>query len=236
MQSIIELDLVGSTNEHAKGLAKNGYPAGTIVWAHEQTAGKGRHGNTWTSNRGNLFMSVILRPDLSVALVGQLSFLAAVALAECLDEILPRSAQLTLKWPNDVLLSSKKVAGILLESEIDGVRPVNWVVLGVGLNISSAPEEATQLSSFGIIPDLREMVEKIYLRVDALLDVLASQGFLPIQKAWMQRASGVGSNIKVRLTNETTEGKFLGIDTSGELMLELKDGSKRSITSGEVYL
>ena len=122
--SLIELESTGSTNDHAKQLARNGYPHGTVVWAHQQTAGRGRQGNSWISIPGNLFMTMILRPDKNAALSGQLSFVAAVALAETLKEWLPPTVQIALKWPNDLLLNGKKAAGILLESEINGVRSV----------------------------------------------------------------------------------------------------------------
>jgi len=137
--TLVELPAVGSTNDYAKDLARKGQSAFTVVWTHDQTAGKGRQGNTWTSIPGNLYMTMILRPGVNAERTGQLSFVAAVALAETLKEFLPSSAQITLKWPNDLLLNGKKAAGILLETEAGGAKPVDWVVIGMGVNVTGAP-------------------------------------------------------------------------------------------------
>ncbi|MDF3025488.1 MAG: biotin--[acetyl-CoA-carboxylase] ligase, partial [Alphaproteobacteria bacterium] len=110
--NLIELPTVGSTNDHAKQLARSGYPAFTAVWSHEQTAGKGRQGNSWTSVPGNLYLSILLRPAATPAQNGQLSFLAAVALAETVKEMMAKPGMIALKWPNDLLLNGKKAAGI----------------------------------------------------------------------------------------------------------------------------
>jgi len=233
---LVELEAVGSTNDHAKSLAKNGYPHGTIVRARAQTAGKGRHGNTWVSFDGNLYMSLVLRPDMNAALTGQLSFLAAVSLAEVLGEILPKENKIDLKWPNDVLLNGKKVAGILLETETNGVRPVNWVVIGLGLNVVGAPEGAVCLKHLGVETTADDMLEKIANRMVALYGIWKAKGFAPIQQSWMQFACRLGETINVRMSQETLSGKFLGIDSSGALLLEMEDGSKKQIASGEVYL
>lgn len=234
--TLIDLDAVGSTNEHAKTLAKNGYPAGTLVRAREQTAGKGRLGNSWTSFDGNLYMSLLLRPDMNATLIGQLSFLAAVALAEVLREQLPSTAAINLKWPNDLLLNGKKAAGILLETEANGVQPVNWVVMGLGLNIVGAPDGAISLKDIGVETNADEMLEKLANRIMSLYTVWRAKGFDPIRLAWMNYAYNVGGTINVRLPTETLQGKFLGIDRTGALQLQMTDDSVKLIASGEVYL
>jgi len=159
-------DAITSTNDEAKRLAREGAPGGTVVWAGEQTAGRGRRGRPWLSPRGNLYMSLILRPQAAPAQAAQLGFVAALALVDALDRFVPRGIELRLKWPNDVLANGRKLAGILLESETGGggetegqargsVAPakagmteanaaclssvVQFLVIGVGVNLAASP-------------------------------------------------------------------------------------------------
>lgn len=228
---------VDSTNTHAKMLAADGAPAGTLILAHEQTAGRGRHGNSWQSMTGNLFTSVILRPQILTADVGQLSFLIAVALAETLAQVLPQGAQLGLKWPNDILLEGRKCAGILLESEAGGSRQLPWVIAGMGVNLAVAPEGATSLAAIGakkLSPEeFLDVFEPILVQ---WYNRWQQEGFAPVQSAWSAYAVNRGQPIRVRLTREELTGVFEGIDHHGALQLRLPDNSLRLISSGEVYL
>lgn len=231
--ALVALDSVGSTNDHAKELASNGASEGTIVWAKEQTAGRGRHGNAWTSLPGNLFMTLILRPQTPAALTGQLSFLAAVALARTLRPLL--SEPLTLKWPNDILIGGKKSAGILLETEAAGLRPVPWVVIGIGVNVTDAPEGAASLRSLGIEVSAGEVLESLAGRLMSLYAAWKKDGFAPIRAEWLESAGNLGGEINVRLPKETFSGTFLGIDDSGALQLKMPDNTRKTIASGEVF-
>lgn len=227
--NLIELPAVGSTNDHAKQLARSGYPAFTTVWAHEQTAGKGRQGNSWISVPGNLYMSILLRPAATAAQNGQLSFLAAVALAETVKELMAKPGMIALKWPNDLLLNGKKAAGILLEAEED------WVVMGIGVNVAGAPDGATSLKDLGTETEAGQVLEKLIMRVKDLYDLWAKNGFTPIRSQWLHYAHNIGMTIQVRMPNETFSGKFLGIDDAGALEIEMPDGAKRAVCSGEVF-
>ncbi|MEZ0225264.1 MAG: biotin--[acetyl-CoA-carboxylase] ligase [Alphaproteobacteria bacterium] len=234
--SLVELESVGSTNDHAKQLARNGYPHGTIVWAHQQTAGRGRQGNTWTSMPGNLFMTMILRPEKNAAVTGQMSFVSAVALAETLKEWVPPSVTVALKWPNDVLLGGKKAAGILLEADSSGVHDVGWMIVGIGVNITAAPDGAACLKDFGHGGlEAGLVLEKLAKRLKTLYEIWRKTGFDLIRNEWMGYAHNIGATINVRLPRETISGKFIGIDTSGALQLEMQDGSRKDISSGEVF-
>ncbi len=233
-----ELASVDSTNTYAKARAVEGAAAGMLVFAHEQTAGRGRQGNTWEARPGNLYASLILRPRVTAANMGQLSFVIALALAEAMAEILPAATDIALKWPNDILLNGRKCAGILLESEgsfTDGQLP--WVVAGFGVNLVDAPEQAAHLAD----------ASGQRLTPMAFLDVAAphlcqryneweTTGFMGIQHNWLQRATHLHAKIGVRLVRETLSGVFEGIDAQGALQLRLDDGSLRHISSGEVYL
>lgn len=235
----IELQTVDSTNTYAKKMAEAGAAAGTLVFAHHQTAGRGRQGNVWDGFTGNLFATLILRPQVSAPHVGQLSFLFAVALADSLREILPPDADLGLKWPNDILLQGRKCAGILLESEgVEGAdRSLPWLVGGFGVNLAAAPEGAISVTAAGgqsiKLADFLDIFEPHFAR---LYDIWNKDGFGPIQELWSKWAVNHGKRIGVRLVRETLTGVFEGIDRDGALQLRLDNGSLRHISSGEVYL
>lgn len=233
--NLIELAETGSTNDDAKQLAREGCPEGTVVWAHRQNAGRGRQGNQWVTIDGNLFMSLVLRPGKTAPETGQLSFVAAVALAEALGDVLPCEAALTLKWPNDVLLGGKKAAGILLEAESASNGGVDWVVIGMGLNVMGAPEGAVSLAGLGVKTTARDMLEKVYQRLISLYGIWQQRGFAPIRAEWLRHAGNIGNVINIRLPRETFSATFVGIDDNGALQVVLSDGTRRDIASGEVF-
>ena len=228
---VIELSSVDSTNDHAKALARQGAAAGTVVFAHEQRAGRGRQGNRWVSAPGNLFMSVILRPRVAAQNVGQLSFLAGLALANVLSALI--SADICLKWPNDVLVNQKKIAGILIETEGAGG---GWAVVGIGLNIVSAPENAIALRDARAGEKTpREMLDLIAFEISRLMTQWESQGFADIRAGWMKRAWRLEGSLTARLPKGAVTGLFKGINDDGALQLQLPDGKVELIASGEVF-
>ncbi len=147
-------DTVGSTNDEAKALARAGAAPGTLVWATEQTAGRGRRGRAWLSPPGNLYLSLVLRPDGAPSRAAQLGFVAALGLGDALAPLLGPALPLSYKWPNDLLVNGKKLAGILLESETSAAGGVDFVVIGIGVNIRSMPDDvefpATSLAAEGV--------------------------------------------------------------------------------------
>jgi BirA family biotin operon repressor/biotin-[acetyl-CoA-carboxylase] ligase len=227
-------------------LAEAGCEDFTIVWAKLQTAGRGRRGREWFSNEGNLYFSIVLRLPYPIAAMTQLSFVAANAVADAISVAAPKGAFVNVKWPNDVLLEGKKIAGILLEGEAEpGQDRFRWLVVGVGVNVASHPPEqdtetpATSLAGEG--------VRGAGLDVAALLDTLAKRflaglvtwrnlGFGPIRRHWLMRAKGLGGPVTVRLPNETLHGLFAALDENGALVLHMDDQTNRRITSGDVFL
>ena len=133
---LVALDSVGSTNDEAARLADAGAPEGTVVWAREQTGGRGRRGRAWASPVGNLYTSTILRPDCPAARAAELGFVSALAVAD----IVPPGRAVRVKWPNDVLVDGGKIAGILLESAIAQTGAVQHVIAGIGINVGFAPQ------------------------------------------------------------------------------------------------
>jgi BirA family transcriptional regulator, biotin operon repressor / biotin---[acetyl-CoA-carboxylase] ligase len=230
---------VGSTNDEAKALARNGSEAGTVVWALEQTAGRGRGGRTWSSPRGNLYASLILRPACSAEEAAQLGFVAALAVVDLLRELASDIAPLACKWPNDVLFGGGKIAGILLESEIgqDG-RPA-FLIIGLGVNLAVAPSDAefpaTSLAAHGVPAPAPQAALDVLLRhFDAWARRWQQQGFAPVREAWRRRAFALGKQIQARLETATLHGRFVDIDEQGALLLET-GGELRRVSAGDVF-
>lgn len=239
---LVALDRVESSNDEARRLAEEGAEDGTLVWVREQTKGRGRQGRSFISPPGNLYLSLVLRPDCTVAEAAQLGFVAALGVGEAVGSVALPGVEVHYKWPNDVLFSGRKGAGILLESRMSPDGGLDWLVLGVGINVKSFPEgldvEATSLQYEGASPDLSEVdVLEAFARhflgwVNRWLD----DGFAPVREAWLQHAKGLGETIEVRLPKETLTGVFRGLDERGALMLELPGGQTRTIAAGDVYL
>lgn len=135
--NLLPFESIDSTNEEAKRQAASGAPDGTIIWAKQQLSGKGRRLRSWVSEEGNLYCSFLVRPDVSPAKAMQMSFIAAVAVAETVAAVLPKGTLVTCKWPNDVLVGGKKTAGILLESGGVSGQTLDWLVIGAGLPLGA---------------------------------------------------------------------------------------------------
>jgi len=231
-------EAIGSTNDEAKRLARNGAAANTIVWAGEQTAGRGRRGRTWQSPRGNLALSLILRPRCAPAHAAQLGFVAALALADALDPRLPPGTTLGFKWPNDVLVGGRKLAGILLESE-PSAAGLDFLVVGVGANLAAAPTEvefpATSLADQGIAPPSPADVLAGFIEAfDRWERHWRERGFPPLRAAWLARAVARGAAIRVRLPDGSFDGRFLDLDEDGALLVATA-GETRRIAAADVF-
>ncbi len=232
-------ETLGSTNDEAKALARAGAPEGTLVWAGEQTAGRGRRGRTWLSPRGNLYLSLVLRPAGAPAGAAQLGFVAALGLGDALALLTGPAMELRYKWPNDLLVNGRKLAGILLESENAASDRVDFVVAGIGVNIIAAPEDvefpATSLAAEGVIGITPAVLLGGFVRhFDIWARRWREAGFAPVRAAWLARASGLGERVRVRLERSTLFGRFLDLDADGALVLEGEEGRRR-IAAGEVF-
>lgn len=235
---LVSHERVASTNDEAKELAASGAPAGTLVAARSQSAGRGRQGRSWVSAPGNLYASLILRPAVAAATAAQLGFVAALAVADACQALVPAAA-LALKWPNDVLLGGKKLAGILLESQARASGALDWVVVGIGLNLATYPIDvdypATALAATGADVSIDSALAAL---ATALLEQYErwrdGAGFATIRADWLARAQGVGQPIRVRLPSETRSGIFAGLDSDGALLLDTPRGRER-IAAGDVF-
>jgi len=237
---LIEMVSVESSNDEAKKLADAGAEEGTLVWALEQTGGRGRQGRAWESPPGNLYMSLVLRPECALAEAAQLGFVAALAVGDAIGAVAPPMLAVTYKWPNDVLVHDRKAAGLLLESKSTAGGVLEWLILGIGVNILSHPEEtrfpATNLIFEGAGPDVNELrlLEAVARHFLTWVNRWTDDGFAPIRRAWLSHAHGLGEEIEIRLAKETLRGTFRDLDESGALILELPDSSRRVVTAGDV--
>ncbi|HMD64358.1 MAG TPA: biotin--[acetyl-CoA-carboxylase] ligase [Stellaceae bacterium] len=233
-------DSIGSTNDEAKHLARDGAAEGTLVWALEQTAGRGRRGRAWVSPRGNLYLSLILRPDRPVGSAAQLGFVAALAVGGALRATRPRIERLAYKWPNDVLINRRKIAGILLESETVAPEKLRFVVVGVGVNLTASPRgtefPATSIMAEGLGEVMPQaMLEEFVAHFQSWNMRWQAEGFAPVRTAWLAAAAITpGEPIRVRLDALAWCGRFLDIDKEGNLLLDCT-GETRRIAAGEVF-
>jgi BirA family biotin operon repressor/biotin-[acetyl-CoA-carboxylase] ligase len=231
---LIVHDTIGSTNSEAAALGRQGQSKLVWIVAKEQTAGRGRRGNVWISKPGNLYASLLL-PGIPSGSAGALAFVACLAVHDALLALAPALApRLKLKWPNDVLLDGAKLAGILIEAELD------WAVIGAGINCAHHPgdteQRAISLTSAGApLP-----VEAVFAQLSKTMFARLSQwaqgaGFSAIRADWLQHAAGVGEDIRVRLPSKELAGQFQGLDETGHLLLRLSDGTVEAVSSGEVF-
>ena len=223
----LHLRATGSTNDRARELAAAGAPHGTLVTAAEQSAGRGRQGRRWSAPAGHaLLASVVLRepPEL-------LPLAAAVAVADAVVATLPmQGAAVAIKWPNDVLLEGRKVAGILAE----GRPQERWAVLGVGLNVAVglADLPAELLTTAATMGLGAADVEMVLAELLAALERRLAQDPAALLAAWESRDALRGREVAWT----TGRGVAAGIDGAGRLVVELPGGGRMALDAGEVHL
>lgn len=242
---LLAYECVDSTNEEARRLAEGGAAHGAVIWAKEQTAGRGRLQRQWVSKPGNLYVSMLLAPKCPLADAAQLSFVSAVSAVEALQPLLPSDGQFSCKWPNDILLGDKKLGGILLESfttpSEDGKgKPKQWVVAGIGLNIDSYPSDAlypaTCLKEAGVeLVSAKIVLTRVIERFMANYDSWVREGFEPIRANWLTHAYGKGKAVEIATGSEVLCGTFEGITPTGEMLIRTKEGQEVTINSGDVF-
>lgn len=231
--SIRHYGSLGSTNDEARRLAAEGAPHGTVAHADEQTAGRGRRAHTWWSPRGNLYMSVILRTGLTGSRIAEISFIAALAVAGMVEAVAPQSIRPMLKWPNDVLVNDRKIAGVLLEQADDAL------ILGIGVNVLEAPQDigraVTTLAAIGAIASVEGARDVLLDRLGHVLALWREQGFDRIRELWLRRSYPLGTAMRAVEGGETVAGGFVGLDADGALLLATPSGTRR-IVAGSVTL
>jgi BirA family biotin operon repressor/biotin-[acetyl-CoA-carboxylase] ligase len=236
---IVTFDEIDSTNAEARRRGEAGDLGPIWITASRQSAGRGRRGRNWETGQGNLAATYFFTTDQSAGEIAQHSFIAALAVADLASRYAPASI-VSVKWPNDVLIAGRKTAGILIESS-GRVGGGFWVAIGIGVNLSRPPADATfpatafsehmtapPPSPLEALETLSDSLERWRLR-------WRRAGFSAIAEAWTKRAHGLGEACTARLPNETVEGIAEGIDGDGALRLRVAPGRVRRITAGDVF-
>lgn len=233
-------DRISSTQDIARELAAQGAGEGTVVVAREQTGGRGRLGRQWVSPRGGLYLSIVLRPLYGPSDAPKITIAAAVGVAGAIEEI----ARLTalIKWPNDILVGARKVAGILTEASAQGER-LESVILGIGVNANVDTESfppgllmpATSLrQELGRSVDLGQLEAAVLRHVEGAYGSLGGARFAQILNAWRERSAIIGQAVAVATPSEKLTGRAIDVDECGALILELESGERRVIQAGDV--
>lgn len=243
-REIIFFESIGSTNTAALELAEKGAPHGTVVIADRQAKGKGRLGRTWVSPpRSNIYMSVILRPEIETEDATLLTIMAAVSCAKGVMKSTGLKAE--IKWPNDLMISSKKLGGILTEmkSDPDGIV---FAVIGIGINVNSKIKKDFPPDIRGIATSIREELGKIQSRTFIIAEilketehwyrVLLTGGRKPLFDEWKRLSSTLGMKVRVTAGDNVFTGVAEDIDKGGMLILRLPSGMLKKISSGDVTM
>ena len=223
---LIPLKTVDSTNTYASILAQSGQAPGGCVWALQQTAGRGRHGRSWESPPGNLYCSMII-PQTDLNALAQLSFVTSLAAAQTLNSFLSRPRCQT-KWPNDVVVETRKIAGVLIETVPQ--RPC--CILGIGINVltrTAGQKPCTTLCDLTPDPiDVPYVLERFLAVFDHWYHRWQIHGFNTIRPLWLENAFLWNQQItmQVQTTHATLKGKFETIADDGTLGLRSLDGQR----------
>ncbi|MGB2706428.1 MAG: biotin--[acetyl-CoA-carboxylase] ligase [Candidatus Omnitrophota bacterium] len=233
---------VGSTNSIAYELAEQGAREGTVVIANEQTKGKGRLGRSWASPpEGGIYLSCILCPDILPNEVSKITLVAAVSAVKAVRKF--SSLDALIRWPNDILVSDRKAAGILTELKGEPDR-VNFVILGIGINVNtprkalpaggtSLKEESKSSADFSRV----ELVKILLKALDAEYAKFKEDGFSPVRNELKSYSCVLGRYVSVTASGgKKSSGKAVDIDENGALVVKLDDGSRKTFLSGDVTL
>jgi BirA family biotin operon repressor/biotin-[acetyl-CoA-carboxylase] ligase len=235
---ITEVASIDSTNAALRERAAAGEPEGLVLRADTQTAGRGRRGRGWDSPVGNLYVSLLLRPDCKPVQGATLGFVAAVSLGRVLRDLTP--AEVLHKWPNDLLIDGRKMTGISLEA---GSRPdgkIDWLVLGMGVNIHSHPEAGLYPTTDLVVsggPSItpQDLLKRFLAVFGPFYDAWGEGGFQAIRSDWLAFAAGIGERVVARLEREEVAGSFTDLDPDGALIMQLDSGQQRRIAAGDIF-
>lgn len=240
-RSVYFFESVTSTQKVAKEYAMNGAKHGTLIVADEQTEGRGRMVRKWYSPKGTgIWASFILRPDIQIQHAPQLTLLSAVAVVQAIKKVTHITPE--IKWPNDILISGRKVCGILTELQAEEDR-IQSVILGIGINVNQDKNDfsaeiikkATSLKiELGKTVNRSSLIQSLCYYIEQLLHLYISEGFTPIKSLWETYAVSIGKRISARTVKGTFDGVALGINNEGVLLLKQDNGEIVEIISADI--
>ena len=234
-------DAVESTNLLAIELAQQGAPEGTVVLADQQLDGRGRGSRSWHSPAGvGIYCSIVLRPKTAAAKAQFITLMAGVSIVKAIARCTGLSPR--VKWPNDVLINERKVAGILLESRMSG-RQIDHSVIGFGINVNNGsadlPEDI-RVKASSLLMELRKPVDRgtllidIFSELERLYHVFQDEDFPIILEQWRQSSSTLGQKVRIWQKDEATEGIAVDLSEDGGLVVRLEGGKQTVIHAGDV--
>ena len=230
---------IPSTMDEAHRLAANGEPEGSVVIAEAQTRGRGRLGRSWVSPReGGAYLSVILRPSIGIQKASRLTLMAAVAAARAVEEVTGLRPE--IKWPNDLLIQGRKVAGILAELHASGGR-IHHAVVGIGINVNTPkallPAHGTSLSEEKGSPvDRAALVRALLRALDAAYERLQAEEFAGLLDEWRRYAAFLGRRVRVMAEGRIVDGWAVDVDPNGALLVRTDVGFTEAVSAGEVLI
>lgn len=226
---ILHYDILDSTMDEARRLLRDGFKEEFAILTKVQTAGRGRHGRSWQSQSGNLYLSVVTR-DVDPQKLSQYALLWGVVLQQTISSLV--TATVACKWPNDVLLEDKKLAGILIE------RFDSALIVGIGINILHHPDQvmfpATCLANYGVTCTPEELTDMLVQHYQRLRASWEKQGFDNFRNSWLNTAWKLNSEIKIGKNDESMVGIFETIDENGALILNT-NGQKHKLLVGDLF-
>ncbi|MEO9309102.1 MAG: biotin--[acetyl-CoA-carboxylase] ligase [Nitrososphaera sp.] len=244
-KKVYYFDSIDSTQNFAASIAKNQNEDGTVVISETQKAGKGRQGRTWISPKGGIWLSIVLRPSFDVSKVTLMPFAAAVALSNAIQKTLGIITE--LKWPNDLTLNGKKVAGMIIDASIESTR-IESLVLGVGINFRVDPSQIEKKirhgpNFYGVSTLVNQknrtkpskLVQSFLEELETVLAFFASDKTQHIINQWMKKSSTIGSTVSVITQGNTVSGKAVKLDNDGALIIKQNSKSIRVTTGDVIY-
>jgi len=230
-----------STNDVAKNLAQRGAPEGLVVLAEQQTHGRGRQGRTFVSPAGvGIYLSLVVRPQADPTRLPPLTLMVAVATATAIAEV--GTLPIRLKWPNDVEIDGKKVAGILTEAIIHPWGPPS-VVIGIGINVNTAlaqfpPALQLRVTSLALATghavSRHQLIARLLAHLESLYHTFQQVGIAPILPQWLHYGQIVGRRVRFSEASSVREGTVIGLQEDGALQVQTADGPCQRVISGDV--
>lgn len=236
-QSLFYYETLGSTMDTAFELGLKGFPEGTVVFAESQTKGRGRLGRSWFSPKEKgIYLSLLLRPEFLPQEAPKITLMTAVSISEAIKKITGLSV--LIKWPNDIVVGGKKLAGILteLDAEADKIKFIN---IGIGINVNSSksflPLDATSLKEeIGTELSRIELAREVLRAIEGNYFILKDKGFKPILEKWLASSAILGKRIEISSQNRIICGEAQDIDMDGALLVRQDTGFIERVLSGDV--
>ena len=244
-QKIYYFDTIDSTQSFALKLSEKPHENGSLVIAERQTRGRGRLNRKWVSPKGGIWLSILLRPNFEISQVSLFPIMTSLALSIAIEKILKLKPK--LKWPNDVILNSKKVAGILIDASIESNK-IDYLVIGVGINYRIEPQVVSKLikktkGRYGVTSLVKKnqksdpirLVQEFLFQLEQFQQKIVSNDLKAIRKEYLRRSLTIGKNVVVSTHKGTITGKASTIDENGALIISSKGKAQRVLVGDVVH-